>query len=138
MLTSYNGQTITYDAIGNHLSYRDGISLTWQNGREFATFSQTNGASVSYTYDASGMLLGVTTSSGSQFTAKYAPAVLNPLRYRGYVYDTETGLYYLQSRYENGSHYHVMMVEWDNKHHGDHWEPGSYVPEPWNTTFFGG
>jgi RHS repeat-associated protein len=24
---------------------------------------------------------------------------LNPLRYRGYVYDTETGFYYLQSRY---------------------------------------
>jgi len=23
----------------------------------------------------------------------------NPLRYRGYVYDTETGFYYLQSRY---------------------------------------
>ena len=23
----------------------------------------------------------------------------DPLRYRGYVYDTETGLYYLQSRY---------------------------------------
>ena len=23
----------------------------------------------------------------------------NPLRYRGYVYDTETGLYYLSSRY---------------------------------------
>ncbi len=27
--------------------------------------------------------------------------VLNPLRYRGYVFDTETGLYYLQSRYFN-------------------------------------
>ena len=26
---------------------------------------------------------------------------LNPLRYRGYVYDVETGLYYLQSRYYN-------------------------------------
>lgn len=26
-------------------------------------------------------------------------AHLNPLRYRGYVYDNETGLYYLQSRY---------------------------------------
>ncbi len=26
---------------------------------------------------------------------------VNPLRYRGYVYDTETGLYYLQSRYYN-------------------------------------
>ena len=26
---------------------------------------------------------------------------MNPLRYRGYVYDTETGLYYLNSRYYN-------------------------------------
>ena len=26
---------------------------------------------------------------------------LNPFRYRGYVYDTETGLYYLGSRYYN-------------------------------------
>ena len=26
-------------------------------------------------------------------------AAINPLRYRGYYYDTETGLYYLQSRY---------------------------------------
>ena len=24
---------------------------------------------------------------------------LNPFRYRGYYYDTETGLYYLQTRY---------------------------------------
>ncbi len=28
-------------------------------------------------------------------------ATLTPLRYRGYVYDVETGLYYLQSRYYN-------------------------------------
>ena len=27
--------------------------------------------------------------------------VINPLRYRGYVYDTDTGLYYLNSRYYN-------------------------------------
>ena len=26
-------------------------------------------------------------------------AELNPLRYRGYYYDAETGFYYLQSRY---------------------------------------
>lgn len=26
-------------------------------------------------------------------------ASINPLRYRGYYYDTETGFYYLQSRY---------------------------------------
>ncbi len=30
-----------------------------------------------------------------------ALAELNPLRYRGYYYDNETGLYYLQSRYYN-------------------------------------
>ncbi|MBQ6430860.1 MAG: hypothetical protein IJJ99_03165 [Oscillospiraceae bacterium] len=42
-----------------------------------------------YTYDAWGNLLS---SSGSL-------ASVNPLRYRGYYYDTETGWYYLQSRY---------------------------------------
>ena len=26
-------------------------------------------------------------------------AIVNPFRYRGYYYDTESGLYYLQSRY---------------------------------------
>ncbi|MGN8679510.1 hypothetical protein ACTNEA_12360 [Oscillospiraceae bacterium HCP3S3_F4] len=26
-------------------------------------------------------------------------ANINPIRYRGYYYDAETGLYYLQSRY---------------------------------------
>ena len=29
-LTEYDGQTITYDAIGNPLSYRDGMVLGWQ------------------------------------------------------------------------------------------------------------
>ena len=42
-----------------------------------------------YTYNAWGEL---TYSSGSM-------AEINPLRYRGYYYDTETGFYYLQSRY---------------------------------------
>ena len=35
-------------------------------------------------------------SYGTNFNAYY-----NPFRYRGYYYDTETGLYYLQSRYYN-------------------------------------
>ena len=43
----------------------------------------------SYCYDAWGKILS---SSGDL-------AELNPLRYRGYVYDQETGFYYLQSRY---------------------------------------
>ncbi|MPM62377.1 hypothetical protein SDC9_109248 [bioreactor metagenome] len=32
---------------------------------------------------------------------QYRPDTVNPIRYRGYYYDTETGLYYLQSRYYN-------------------------------------
>ena len=43
----------------------------------------------SYTYDAWGNIL---LSSGTM-------AEKNPLRYRGYYYDSETGYYYLQSRY---------------------------------------
>ena len=46
---------------------------------------------VSYTYDAWGRC----TVSGSQ----PALGALNPLRYRGYYYDAETELYYLNSRY---------------------------------------
>ena len=50
---------------------------------------------VAYTYDAWGKLLSTTGSmaDGLGYT--------NPFRYRGYFYDTETGLYYLQSRYYN-------------------------------------
>ena len=43
----------------------------------------------SYTYDA----------WGKPLTATGTMASINPLRYRGYYYDTETGWYYLQSRY---------------------------------------
>ncbi|WP_084757214.1 RHS repeat-associated core domain-containing protein [Clostridium sp. DMHC 10] len=50
---------------------------------------------VSYTYDTWGKLISI---GGS---LKDTVGVLNPYRYRGYRYDTETGLYYLQSRYYN-------------------------------------
>ena len=43
----------------------------------------------SYTYDAWGNVL----------TAEGTLAQQNPIRYRGYYFDTETSLYYLQSRY---------------------------------------
>jgi RHS repeat-associated protein len=50
---------------------------------------------VGYTYDAWGNILSTTGSMASTL------GQLNPLRYRGYVYDQETNLYYLQSRYYN-------------------------------------
>lgn len=33
-LTAYDGQSMTYDAIGNPLTYREGMTFTWQAGRQ--------------------------------------------------------------------------------------------------------
>ena len=40
-------------------------------------------------------------SRGVSGTLASTLGAMNPLRYRGYVYDAETGLYYLNSRYYN-------------------------------------
>ena len=50
---------------------------------------------VEYLYDAWGRQVSITGSMASTVGR------LNPFRYRGYVYDDETGLYYLRSRYYN-------------------------------------
>ena len=50
---------------------------------------------VKYQYDAWGKLIDMT---GDQTLGQ-----LNPMRYRSYYYDNETGLYYLQSRYYDPS-----------------------------------
>ena len=49
---------------------------------------------VEYYYDAWGRF-----AAGVYATGYLDLLQLNPFRYRGYVYDSETGLYYLQSRY---------------------------------------
>ena len=176
-LTSYNGQTITYDRIGNPLQYRNGMTMQWKNGRQLSQITTSNdtvtfkynadglrtrkddsnyttyyyydnnnnliammqggvvayyyydsdnsvtamslndtmyyyiknlqgditkivnesgNVLVEYTYDAWGKILNET-SSGNGAYANIKD--FNPFRYRGYVYDTDTGLYYLQSRY---------------------------------------
>ena len=48
---------------------------------------------VEYTYDSWGKVLGITGSLADTV------GVQNPFRYRGYYYDSETGMYYLKSRY---------------------------------------
>ena len=175
-LTAYNGQAITYDAIGNPLS--DGTwTYSWQVGRQLAQMSKS-GTTVQYQYDANGLRVGKTVSgtettytlhgkllthlkqganemhfyydaqsrpamvnfngtyytylhnlqgdivglvdSGNNIVVEYkydawgkptlkrslttaydTLATLNPFRYRGYVYDEETGLYYLRNRFYN-------------------------------------
>ena len=50
---------------------------------------------VEYTYDAWGKVLSTIGSMANTL------GLIQPFRYRGYVYDVETGLYYLRSRYYN-------------------------------------
>ena len=64
-------------------------------GDVIALLDGTGNVVVSYVYDAWGMPIG---KSG---TLTETLGTLNPFRYRGYVFDEETGLYYLRSRYYN-------------------------------------
>ena len=57
-----------------------------------------NTLAAQYSYDSWGNLTGI---SGTLTYGGIAVKDLNPLRYRGYIFDQETGLYYLQSRYYN-------------------------------------
>ena len=54
---------------------------------------KTGSTVVEYTYDTWGKPLSATGSLAETFGTE------QPFRYRGYVYDEETGFYYLQSRY---------------------------------------
>ncbi len=179
-LTSYNGNSITYDGIGNPLTVGSD-TYTWANGRELAS-STIGGKTVNYTYGSNGLrvsktangvttnylydgdqlvyeqrgdkdifyyynadgqvtgiqynglnyyftfnlrgdiigvytgagvlkgsyeynewgkLLSVKDSEGNTITDPGNIVLINPIRYRGYYYDSETGMYYLQSRYYN-------------------------------------
>ncbi len=181
LLTAYDGQEISYDGCGNPVSYYDGSTFTWTQGRRlvgyangdtdisytydmagvrssktvngteyrFTTLSglvtrqewdgnsidfvydennqplamkyngtlfyyvldlqgdvialaDQNGTLIArYTYDPWGKLLKVTPNGWLEEQNAYylKVAEANPLRYRGYYYDSETGFYYLQSRY---------------------------------------
>ncbi|MGX8700293.1 RHS repeat domain-containing protein [Caproiciproducens sp.] len=53
LLTSYNGQGISYDNIGNPLDYRDGMEFTWE-GRQLKT-AVADDTNLSYTYNSDGI-----------------------------------------------------------------------------------
>jgi len=172
LLTAYNGETITYDGIGNPTNYR-GWGMTWQGGRQLSSM-QKDGTTLSFSYNDAGLrtektvngstrryiwnstqlmadvgasdafyfhyssggeLIGFTYKTadaetecilvknqqgdvervisadgtvlasytydawGNVLTAEGILAQQNPIRYRGYYFDTETSLYYVSSRY---------------------------------------
>ena len=89
----------TYGINGHPVSLNyDGIVyyyVTNAQGDVVAILNSSGQEVVSYTYDAWG---NTVKRSGSKADTL---GLHNPLRYRSYVYDQETGLYYLQSRYYN-------------------------------------
>ncbi|MCQ4021697.1 MULTISPECIES: RHS repeat-associated core domain-containing protein [unclassified Ruminococcus] len=52
-----------------------------------------------YTYDSWGNVTSIKDGNGNAITDPNHVGNLNPFRYRGYYMDTETGMYYLMSRY---------------------------------------
>ena len=80
-MVKHNGITYCY----LHNLQGDIIAILDSNGNEV----------VQYRYDAWGKPLDVGGSMANSLGAH------NPFRYRGYVYDQETGLYHLRSRYYN-------------------------------------
>ena len=61
--------------------------------------STSNALVAQYNYDAFGNILSIKDANGNNITSSTHIANVNPLRYRGYFYDPETGFYYLNSRY---------------------------------------
>ena len=105
----YNGSSLTQMDVGDDVLYfaygANGVpmSLTYNDvvyyyvtniqGDVIAILDAAGNLVVSYSYDAWGNPISTTGSMANTL------GILNPLRYRGYVYDQETGLYYVSSRY---------------------------------------
>ena len=81
-------------------------------GDIIAIYTESGTKIGSYTYDAWGNCT-VSTESGTTTIQKQIVRTLNPFRYRGYYYDTDTGLYYLQSRYREGAEEAGWRYYWD-------------------------
>ena len=98
----------TYDPFGalSSIRYTNGGG-TWHNYIVRCTLSgdvdqifNTSGNLVArYIYDTWGNTVSVTDASGNAITSTTHIANINPIRYRGYYWDKESELYYLQSRY---------------------------------------
>ena len=85
-----NGHPVSLNYDGTVYYY-----VTNAQGDVVAILNSSGQEVVSYTYDAWGNMVKKSGSKANDL------GTYNPLRYRGYVYDRETGLYYLQSRYYN-------------------------------------
>ena len=96
-----NGTTLSffYDQQGNRVAMADSSNHFYYyiynlQGDVIALADASTGKLVvTYTYDAWGKLVELKDNTANSI------GTLNPFRYKGYYYDTETSLYYLNSRY---------------------------------------
>lgn len=95
-------QRFSYDAAGNLVAvvYKVGSGTSYiyyylrnAQGDVVKMIDSSGNTVVEYLYDSWGKLIATTGSLANTVGAN------QPFRYRGYVYDEETGWYYLQSRY---------------------------------------
>ena len=116
LLTSFKGQTITYDEIGNPISYYNGNSytFTWQGRQLVGAVRGTN--TMSFEYNADGIrtaktVNGITTKyylDGSKIIGEITPSYSIV-----YLYDsngTPVGMQYRKSSYASGV-YDVFFFE---------------------------
>ena len=80
---------------GTNYSY---YLITNTRGDVIETRNGSGEVNAKFTYDAWGKIISVTDGSGNELSSDSFAYQIS-LKYRGYVYDSETGLYYLQSRY---------------------------------------
>lgn len=115
-LTSYNGQSITYDAIGNPLTY-NGNTYTWQNGRELAGITNTEeGLSISYNYNDDGIRTSKTVNG---VTTRYHLEGTNVIYEKKdgsndiiyYSYDENGNIVGL--KYNNTEYYYIKNLQGD-------------------------
>ncbi|MBZ9686142.1 RHS repeat-associated core domain-containing protein [Clostridium estertheticum] len=115
-----NGVTTTYHLVGDKVTFEtngtDNIYYTYDSNDKLVSMN-LNGVEYYYVRNAQEDIIGLNNSTGAEVvgysydswgklisttgTLASTVGVKNPYRYRGYRYDTETSLYYLQSRYYN-------------------------------------
>ena len=96
-----NLSMIRYTLVGsdNSVSTATYLAQTNSQGDVVALYTKAGNLYARYEYDAWGNTLSVTDANGNEITAWYNIANANPIRYRGYYFDADLNLYYLQSRY---------------------------------------
>lgn len=92
-----SGTSVGMNYLGNNYFFKKNLQgdiiEIW--GTEDGTENHTFRCLVTYTYGVWGKIINTVDSTAGG----YDIGTVNPFRYRGYYYDSESGLYYLQSRY---------------------------------------